>query len=343
MPPSDSRRLFPSLACTSNRLMLAAIVAGSFGLAAPGVATAQPAPGSNAAAAEALFDEARKLLDGGQVLEACAKFEASQKLDPGLGTLLFLGECYERAGRTASAWGRFREAASLAAAAGDSRAEVAKARADALEPTLPKLNVTVDGTTPGLVVKLDGLEVAQASWGVALPADPGPHEIVGEAPGYIGWKKSIEVPKEAVRVEVSVPPLLPDPEANKPKEAPAPIAPREEPGKGLLIGGFVVGGLGVASLAVTGVLVGMASGKYSDSDTSCDGTLCRDQAGVDLANDARALGDIGTITFVAGLALVGVGTTMILLQPTAPDEPSASVGLVVAPGQLGASFGGTFW
>lgn len=343
MPTSDSRRLLASFACTSNRMLLGAIVAASLGLAVPGVASAQPAPGSNAAAAEALFDEARKLLDGGQVLEACAKFEASQKLDPGLGTLLFLGECYERAGRTASAWGRFREAASLAAAAGDSRAEVAKARADALEPTLPKLNVTVDGTTPGLVVKLDGLEVAQASWGVALPADPGPHEIVGEAPGYISWKKTIEVPKEAVRVEVSVPPLLPDPDVNKPKEAPPPIAPREEPGKGLLVGGLVVGGLGVASLAVTGVLVGMASSKYSDSDASCEGTLCSDQAGVDLANDARALGDIGTITFVAGLALVGVGTTMILLQPSAPDEPSASVGLVVAPGQLGASFGGTFW
>jgi len=219
---------------------------------------------------------------------------------------------------------------------------LAEARADALEPTLPKLNVTVDGTTPGLVVKLDGLEVAQASWGVALPADPGRHEIVGEAPGYISWKKTIEVPKEAVRVEVSVPPLLPDPDANKPKETP-PVAPREEPGQGLLIGGFVVGGLGVASLAVTGVLVGMASSKYGDSDASCEGTLCRDQAGVDLANDARTLGDIGTITFVAGLALVGVGTTMILLQPSAPDEPSASVGLVVAPGQLGASFGGTFW
>jgi hypothetical protein len=318
-------------------------VAASLGLAAPGAASAQPAPGSNAAAAEALFDEARKLLDGGQVLEACAKFEASQKLDPGLGTLLFLGECYERAGRTASAWGRFREAASLAAAAGDSRAEVAKARADALEPTLPKLNVTVDGTTPGLVVKLDGLEVAQASWGVALPADPGKHEIVAEATGYITWKKTIDVPNQAVRVEVSVPPLLPDPDANKPKEAPPPPVVIEGPGQGLLIGGLVVGGLGVASLAVTGVLVGMASGKYGDSDASCDGTLCRDQAGVELANDARALGDIGTITFVAGLALVGVGTTMILLQPSAPDGPSAKVGLVVAPGQLGASFGGTFW
>jgi hypothetical protein len=150
-----------------------------------------------------------------------------------------------------------------------------------------------------------------------------------------------------VRVEVTVPPLVPDPEANKPKALPPPPVvpppPPEKPGKGLLIGGVIVGGPGVASLAATGVLVGMASSNYDDSNDFCVEARCSDPAGVELIDEARDLGDIGTVTFIAGLALVGVGTTMILLQPSTPDEPSASVGLVVAPGQLGASFGGTFW
>jgi serine/threonine-protein kinase len=339
-PPQPRRS---AIHWTSNHLGLGLAIACALVGALPGDARAQTPSGSNAAAAEALFDEARKLLDEGKALEACAKFEASQKLDPGLGTLLYLGECYERAGKTASAWSRFREAASLAAAKGDNRAEVASARAAALEPTLPKLNVTVDATTPGLVVKIDGVEVQQASWGVPLPTDPGQHEVSGEAPGYITWKKTIDVPKEPVRVEVSVPPLVPDPKANEPKKPPSAPQVVEGPGQGLLIGGIIVGGLGVASLAATGVLAGMASSKYGESDDFCEGALCSEQAGVDLANDGRALGDVATITFVAGLALVGVGTTMILLQPSDPEQPTAKVGLVVAPGQLGASFGGTFW
>ena len=62
--------------------------------------------GSNKAAAEALFSEGRSLASAGKCDEAIPKFQASQKLDPGIGTLLNLADCYEKVGRTASAWGR---------------------------------------------------------------------------------------------------------------------------------------------------------------------------------------------------------------------------------------------
>src|SRR6185503_8821656 len=91
-------------------------------------------------AAEALFQAGRDLMTQGKYDEACTKFEGSQKLDAGLGTLLFLADCYEKANRFASAWATFREAESIAAGRGDQgRAQVAKSRYGALEPRLSRL------------------------------------------------------------------------------------------------------------------------------------------------------------------------------------------------------------
>jgi hypothetical protein len=304
---------------------------------------------SSSALAEALFDEGKKLLDGGQIDPACAKFEASQKLDPGLGTLLFLGECYERAGKYASAWGRFREAASLAAAQRDSREAVAKSRADALEPKLFKLTVTVPHPTPGLAVMLDGEPIAPATWGVPLPTDGGAHTLEARAQGFIAWKKTIELPKTTGQDSVEVPALEPAPEPTPqqtplPKETPPAPKPStdEGPGHGLLIGGIIVGGLGVAALGVTGALVGVASSKYGDADAFCSGTICSDQQGVELSDEARTLGDAATGTFVAGLALAGAGLTMILLQPSSEPDKRAALTIAPGPGDLGAALRGSF-
>src|SRR5438132_9428411 len=97
---------------------------------------------SGKAAAEALFEEGRKLMADGKAAEACPKFEASEQLDPSSGTLLNLANCYEKQGRTASAWATYKEAASLANANGRSdHLGVAQKRADALAPKLSRVTV----------------------------------------------------------------------------------------------------------------------------------------------------------------------------------------------------------
>src|SRR5262245_65102433 len=109
-------------------------------------ATALPAESKAAdkTTAEALFAEGRRLMAAGKYARACPKLEASQKLDPGVGTLLNLADCYEKNGQTASAWAQFVEAASEARRLGDARREqAANARADALEPRLGRLTIAV--------------------------------------------------------------------------------------------------------------------------------------------------------------------------------------------------------
>ena len=56
------------------------------------------------AAADALFDAARDLMNAEEYAAACPKFQDSHDLDPAVGTLLNLGLCYKKAGQTASAW-----------------------------------------------------------------------------------------------------------------------------------------------------------------------------------------------------------------------------------------------
>ena len=88
---------------------------------------------SDAVAAQALFDQARALMTSGKASEACPKFAESQRLDPGVGTLLNLAACYEASGRPASAWSTFLEAESAARAASNVEGvRVSRERAAAL-------------------------------------------------------------------------------------------------------------------------------------------------------------------------------------------------------------------
>src|SRR5690349_11629781 len=103
---------------------------------------------SDKASAEALFDDALRAMKEGKYAEACPKLENSQRIDPGVGTLLYLADCYEKIGRTASAWATFREAQSQAEASGQAkRAKAARERVDKLDPQLSYLTIEVaEGT-----------------------------------------------------------------------------------------------------------------------------------------------------------------------------------------------------
>src|SRR5689334_21242307 len=120
---------------------------GLFALFHAAVASAEATP-EQKASAEALFDAAIQAMKDGHYTDACPKLENSQRIDPGVGTLLYLGECYERIGRTASAWATFREAASQAEASGQARrAKAAHDRIAKLEPDLSYLTIEVaEGT-----------------------------------------------------------------------------------------------------------------------------------------------------------------------------------------------------
>ncbi len=131
----------------------------------------------------------------GDYAQACGKFEESQRLDPGLGTLFHFADCEERLGKTATAWAAFLDVASEARAHGEAdREAVARARAATLAPALARLTIDPGPSkdAPSFVVTRDGSPVSAAGWGVPIPVDPGTHAIAVHARNKRSWTLTVE-------------------------------------------------------------------------------------------------------------------------------------------------------
>lgn len=329
-----------------HRALLAALAALS------GAAYATPARAGDAAAAEALFLEAKKLAAAGRHAEACPKFAESNRLDRGAGTMIHLADCYERTKQTASAWATYREAASAAQAMRRTDWEkLATARADALEPKLARLTVKVEEPADKIEVKRDDSVVSKASWGVPLPVDPGAHTVEAAAPGRRPFKVTVTVAKDGEKKDVVVPKLEVDAaQAAAPAATPLTVAGPATPaspvadagsGSGQRAIGYVVGGVGLVGLGVGGVFGLMAMGKASDAKKDCpDDGPCASRSAVDASEDARSLGTISTIAFAAGGAALVTGVVLVLTSP----RESAALRVVpsAGPQTAGLSLGGRF-
>jgi len=304
------------------------------------LASAQTGGASNRAAAEALFNEGRSLAAKGQYADACPKFEASQKLDPGLGTLLNLAECYEKLGKTASAWAEYKEAIPLARASGSKvRLDLATQRAQALEARLPMLTIRAAGATEeptGLEIRRDRVPVQPAELGSPIPVDPGPHIIEASAPGKQPWSSTVQA-ADASKVDVEVPALSAAAAgAAKPaaKSAPPVRSPPLEStaaassGSSQRTAAVVVGAVGVVGLGL-GTVFGLgASSKWSDAKSKCtDYPYGCSPAALDDQSSAKSKAGVSTVAFiVGGAAIAGAAVLWFTAGPSHKESVAIGVG-----------------
>jgi len=303
----------------------------------------------DAAAAETLFREARELMKAGKYADACPKLRASQDLDPGVGTLLNLGECYEKAGLLASAWASFVEAEGEAQKAGDTkRSALAHARAEKLASKLPRLTIQVPESSrvEGLVVKRGDVVVAESSWGSAIPVDPGSVTVSASAPGRATWKKSVEV--GAGGETIVVPALEPGTPASEPEgpvtapdvQVTRDTAPKTHSSTQKTLG-LVAVGLGVVGVGVGSYFGLRARSKWDDAKAHCTrATSGCDPTGMDLGDQAGSAADVSTIALAAGGVLVAGGLVLWLTAPSASPERAARLGIGMSP--AGVSVRGTY-
>jgi len=289
-----------------------------------GVAAADPpAPPSAAdlAAAERLFEEARTLLAAGSYTEACTKFAASQKIDPAVGTLLNLADCYERNGQTASAWATYRQAETAAEREGQKpRVEFAASNAARLEPKLGKLVVVVPpaARVRGLVVESDDHPLPPGAWGAAIPNDPGQHVIRAHADGRDAWSTTVSVEARKVR-EISVPVLKLRPVVADPRFARG--APRWQRPLGV-----AVGALGLVAIGFGSVYGVRAFSGYEEADTQhCTAIDC-DAIGVRGIDSAQTDALVSTVLIGVGAAAVVTGVILLVTGAPAPRAASQSTG-----------------
>jgi hypothetical protein len=286
------------------------------------LASAEP-QASDKATAQALFDQGKHLASASKFKEACSKFEESQRLDPGIGTQFHLANCYEKAGRTASAWTLFLEVASEARAQKQTdREKVARDRAAALEPKLSKLTISVSDAakTADLEIKRDGVSVGAAQWGAPLPVDPGTHMITASASHKQPWRTTVEVAAGGASAAVTVTPLrdapvtaAPAASTSSPSAVPSSV---EAPSSGRRTSAILFAGVGTLAMGTGGVLGLLAKSKFKSAwdDGHCDDAGC-DPTGLEIQRSAISRGNVATIVAVSGAVLTTAGVVLWLTAP----------------------------
>lgn len=290
---------------TCIKCVAAGLLGGVFLLASKSAA-AQSAPNSRGAQADLLVQQAHALLDTGRVDAACAKFEAAEALEIGARTLIQLGDCHQRAGRSASAWHAFLEAEALAQDKKEHElAQRAAERVAALEPKLNRIVFVVPTTSrvPGLTVRLGANTVPPSDWGTAIPVDPGMQRVSASAKGYRAWSAEIDATNgEGRRYPIDVPTLAPE-------------QPRGDRGRAYRTAGVVTGSVGLAGLGAGAVFSALSRGGDGQSTCAKGAVQCAQNP-----SNKGAYADAAAVSFALGGALLATGVTLFVLAPSADNK-----------------------
>jgi serine/threonine-protein kinase len=313
---------------------------------------------ADTAAAEALFQQGRALLEAGQTVEACPKLAESQRLDPATGTLIALAACHEQQNKLASAWSEFTEAAGRAERESrPDRRQLASERAQRLEPRLSTLTVQVSpalAAVRGLELTRSERALGRGAWNVPVPLDGGEYVIEARAPQMKTWSAAVKIADEGDRQVVMIPELVPEPLVPAASPPPArlpspaievPAAPKPQGLNRLQWVGIGSGAVGVVALGVGGYFTARMLGKKAEADPYCggpSGNECeRDSEGAALLNDARRFGNFATGFAIASGSLLALGGTLFFVgRNSAAERPAVS--LTLTPGTLGARMTGAF-
>ncbi|MDB4937437.1 MAG: hypothetical protein JWP87_4409 [Labilithrix sp.] len=297
--------------------------------------------------AEDLFRRAKALIAQDKYEDACPLLTESYRLDPGMGTLLNLALCHEHVGKTASAWGEFRAVEQQARAAvppNESRAQFAREHADKLQGRLSRVKIVVpsEARVPGLVIAIDGEPKGEPLW-AGVPVDPGTRTVEASATNKIPAVMKVKIDDEGVLAAVTIPVLADAPVAT--------AAARSGTGTDLeaveayaasrarRTTGFVIGGLGLATLAV-GVTFGIAAIVNDNEAKKCSPCIrgSADASASDQATDrALVFANISNVTVPLGVIGSVAGAYLVL---TAGPSRSVSIAPMTSKTSAGLAMSG---
>jgi hypothetical protein len=297
--------------------------------------------------AEDLFRRGKALIAQDKYDDACPLLAESYRLDPGMGTLLNLALCHEHIGKTASAWGEFRAVEQQARAAvppNESRAQLAREHADKLQTRLSRVKIVVppEARAPGLVIKVDGEAKGEPLW-VGVPVDPGTRSIEASATNKKPAVLKVKVDDEGVLASVTIP-VLADAPVALPASTPASGAELEAveayaASRARRTTGFVIGGIGLATLAV-GATFGIAAIVNDNEAKACSPCIrgSNDASASDKATDrALVFANISNVTVPLGIVGSVIGAYLVL---SAGPSHTVSVAPVTSPTSTGLAMSG---
>jgi tetratricopeptide (TPR) repeat protein len=293
-------------------------------LAMARVAAAEPEATS---AASASFQRGRDLAKLGRFDEACVEFEHSYALEPALGTAVNLADCLERQGTLYRAWELF-DLVARSSQNVQSRARLARQRADALEAQFVQVIVTVhEPSTPGLALRIGERQVAPAAE-IRELFEPRDIEIVATVPGRPAFRTTLHAAAGQV-AQVDVPAFAAQPDA-----APASIRRRRSR---VYLAGAIAGG-GALSL---GVALDLAISARRQYDAALDGDCVHRERQAACGQEVDRAGhraDLATGFVIGGAALVGAAVALYVFAP----HETVQIAPLVTGRELGLGVAGRF-
>ena len=268
------------------------------------------------------FRQGLSLEAAGDWAAALAKFVEVGKVKLTPQVRFHSARCNEQLGRLNEALGEYRLAEYEAGQQGlKETAEITQAR-QALESRVPKLVIRRGQGTAAARVELDGVELGEAQIGQPINVDPGPHTIVAK----LGADRQIEknsTVKEGETAEL----VLDAPEVVSAKvtntTAEVDTGPVKEPAKKhASVLPWVVGGVGVASLAASGVFFGLRQSAKADLDKGCNGNVCPASL-KGKEDDGKLFTTLSLVTLGVGVAGLGVATYLFVAGSGKHEEHAA--------------------
>lgn len=338
----------------------ALLLASAGFFAVPDMALAQESQAENVAAARSLGIQGVQLADAGNCKEAIEKLSRAEQLYHAPTILGRLGECQVNVGQIVLGTENLNRVVREQLAPNAPKAfrdaqERARKVLDAALPRIAHLTVQIEPPGTDVTLTVGGASVPKALIGVERPTDPGTHEVVANAAGYLPAKTNVSL-AEGGRQTVTLS-LTPDPNAAKPVEAqppalPPPVAPIDSPPPAQAKSGsntlaYVLLGVGAAGI-VTGSITGvMAISQKNDLD--CPRNECSGGAADDL-DSANTVALISTIGFAVGIPAAAVGAVLLITGSSKSEKPPGTAwqltdrGLSVQPfvGLTGAGVTGRF-
>lgn len=333
----------------------------------PSVARAVEPDASTRAAARKIAMEGVNALQQDNAELASQKLEKAYELLPAPSIALWSARALAKRGMLVEAAERYLQAGRLPQSEGNEQAVQAQAQKDAarelaeLTPRIPKLVLALENAKPSDVqITMDGKPLSSALVGEEQLTNPGAHRVTAVR-GNEQADQSFHL-VEAQRAQVvlrfqkltpqaAVPPTPP---ANAPATSTgtkpqwstyAPAGSESQPattpaaskggGNGLAVVSLVLGGAGLVTGTVTGVLaMSKRSDLHNNSDCRNDRCLATVKGDVD---NFRTLRTVSTVGFIAGGVLTATGIVLLLASGSSSKKGELarpSVALRLAPGDV---------
>jgi hypothetical protein len=290
-------------------------------------AFAEPSDADKTRARE-LLDEGDALVEKNDLAQALGKYEAAHQIMGVPTTGIEVARTLSRLGRLVAAKKVADQVVAIPRRATDPSPFV-DARTEAgqlskqLAGRIPSMAVVFEGLAgadqPRLFI--DGNEVPDPTSTAPRDVDPGKHRVEGRAGNQIRTSdvELSEGATETVTLRFQL-----DQSQNTATGGGASVGTKPKPGNGKRTAGWVVGGIGIAGLAVAGVTGAIILSRDGKIDDNCPDKRCNDE-GFDQVESNRSLLVVNAIAWGVGIVGTGVGAYLILSsKPESETTATAS-------------------